>query len=168
MAEFINQNKVKVEEIGSKVKVPENTYARLMYYLSCVETVINYDKENFISDYKHYDSLNATQKKVIVNLCELFNPSLLNKIGAFIVDEKLLPDNTSNQFFKITDQKIGIHKNKNIMIGGQSVKISKIMVCNKNWLDRNYFTPIKTIYKIEILADSFAKVILNSLKNVSD
>ena len=65
MSSFFN-NKVNVESIGKTVTIPNNDIARLMYYLSCVGTVINYDNMDTISDYEHYYLLNAEQKEIIL------------------------------------------------------------------------------------------------------
>ena len=45
MSATLGYNSLKVEAIGQKVYVPDNDYARLMYYLSCVFTVIQYDAD---------------------------------------------------------------------------------------------------------------------------
>ena len=47
-----------------------------------------------------------------------------------------------NDFLKITDERIGVHVNQEIMIGGRSVKVLHIMVCKNNWLDKYYNIPI--------------------------
>ena len=167
MCEIINQSTIKMEPFGVIATVPNDDYARLMYYLSCVETVINYDKMNKLSDYENYKSLNSTQKKLLLDLCELMDPKLLIGARIFRVNEDLLLDNNSNQFYKITDQKIGISRNKEIMIGGKTVKILKIMVCKKNWLQEYYFNPIKNIYIKEKMASCLAEALLSSLKLIA-
>ena len=136
MFEYISQNKFKVEHIGKEVTVANNDYAKLMYYLSCIDSVINYGKMNMLIDYENYHLLSATQKEIILNLCKKLNPRIFIDAGIFIVDEKLLPENNSNQFYQITDQRIGIHINQHIMIGGRTVKVLKIMACNLNWLNK--------------------------------
>ena len=167
MCEIISQNRIKMEPFGVKIIVPDNDYARLMYYLSCVETVIDYDKINMLSDYQNYKSLNSTEKEILLKLCELLSPKLLISARIFRVNEDLLLDNNSNQFYKITDQKIGISRNKEIMIGGKTVKILKIMVCSKDWLQRNYYNPIKNIYIIEKMASCLTEALLSSLKLIA-
>jgi hypothetical protein len=168
MFEYISQNKFKVEHIGKEVTVANNDYAKLMYYLSCIDSVINYGKMNMLIDYENYHLLSATQKEIILNLCKKLNPRIFIDAGIFIVDEKLLPDNYSNRFYKITDLKVGIKLNQEIVIGGKSVKILKIMVCNSNWIKNNYITPIKNILGIKLLSGFIADALLNSAKNASN
>jgi len=164
MCAFYNQNRMKVEAIGRKVTIPDNDYAKLMYYLSCVGSVINYDKMDVLGDYDRYYLLNADQKDIILKTCEVLNPKIFINAGAFIVDEKLLPGNNSNQFYQITDQRIGIHINQHIMIGGRSVKVLKVMACNINWLNNYYINPIKNIHRVKNFAFCFAKALMDASK----
>ncbi len=58
---------------------------------------------------------------------------------------------SNNQFYRIEDERIGIHVSQELIIGGSSVKVLKLMACNDTWLSRNYFNPIKEIesqYKV--------------------
>ena len=44
MSATLGINKLLVEKIGTKVQLPNNDLARLMYYLNCVFSVIQYDQ----------------------------------------------------------------------------------------------------------------------------
>ena len=44
MSAIFNEGRIEVEVIGRTVTIPDNDFARLMYYLSCVDTVISYDE----------------------------------------------------------------------------------------------------------------------------
>ena len=138
-----------------------------MYYLSCVDAVISYNKSDMLSDYQHYYLLNPAQKDILVKTCELLNPKIFINAGIFIVDDKLLL-NGSNQFYQITDQRIGIHINREIMIGGRVVKVLKVMACNINWLNSYYITPLKNIHSVKNLAYCLAKVLTTSPNNFSN
>ena len=168
MFKYISQDKFKIEEIGKDVTVANNDYAKLMYYLSCVDSVINYGGMNMLIYYKNYHLLSSTQKEIILKLCRELNPRIFIDAGIFILDEKILPDKYNNQFYKITDEKVGVKLNQEIVIGGKSVKILKIMVCNSNWIKKNYITPIKNILGIKILSRCIADALLNSAKNASN
>ena len=159
MCAFFNQNRMKVEAFGTIANIPDNDYAKLMYYLSCVDTVINYGKSDMLSDYQHYYLLNEPQKEILLKTCEIFNPKIFIKAGIFIIDDKLIPPNYTNQFYQITDQRIGIHINQEIMIGGRVVKVLKVMACNINWLDKFYITPLKNIHNMKNFVYTFAKAL---------
>ena len=145
MSATLGINKLLVEKIGTKVQLPNNDLARLMYYLNCVFSVIQYDQNNKISDYKRYYNLNEEEKALVYTLAILFNPKIFISAGVFIVNPELLSDNNANEFFKITDERIGVHVNQEIMIGGRAVKVLKIMVCNSSWIERYYFSPLKNM-----------------------
>ena len=138
-----------------------------MYYLSCVDSVIDYGKMNMLIDYKNYHLQTSTQKEIILKLSRELNPKIFIDAGIFILDEKILLDNYNNQFYKITDEKVGVKLNQEIVVGGKSVKILKIMVCNSNWI-KKIITPIKNILGIKILSRCIADALLNSAKNASN
>ena len=145
MSATLGVNKVKVEAYGTITTVPNDNYARLMYYLDCVLTVIEYDRSNKLTDYQHYYNLNNAEKKAVIQLALLLNPKLFIDSSIFIVSQDLLPDSSGNKFYKITDERVGVHVTQNILIGGRTVKVLNIMACNSAWLERNYFTPLERI-----------------------
>ena len=143
-----NFNRMHVQEMDMEiVDIPDDDVAKLMYYLSCVDTVINYQGIDRLSDYQNYDSLSVDELILLFKLVLIFNPKYFVEKGVFIIDENLLPDNLSNQFYKITDERIGIHINNEIFIGGRTVNVLKVMACNEDWLIQYYFTPWKNIFE---------------------
>lgn len=139
---------VEVEPIGVKVTIPNNDIAKLMYYLSCVITVISYTQDDILSDYEHYYLLNSNQKKVLFNLVASLNPLIFIKAGVFILDPTLVPNDMINEFYQITDHKIGIKVQNKIMVGGQWIKVQKIMACKPFWLYKYYIFPMENLRKI--------------------
>ena len=162
MSAFFNEDRIRVEAIGRTVTIPNNDIARLMYYLSCVDTVISYDELDLLSDYENYDLLNAEQKELLLKLVEILHREIFIKAGIFIIDENLIPDGFNNEFYQITDQRIGIHINQEIMIGGRYVTVLKIMACNVTWLNKYYYTPIKNIYNMKDFIYYFSKLVASS------
>ena len=145
MLNTIGISNLKVEKTGVTTNVPKNDLAKLMYYLSCVFIVINYEHNNKLSDYKNFSNLNEQEKKLVYTLSILFEPKIFISAGIFIVKPELLPPSRANDFFKITDERIGVHVSNEIIIGGRTVKVLNIMVCKTPWLDRNYYSPLKNI-----------------------
>ena len=139
-------NHLSLEKIGVEVQVPNNNLARLMYYLSCIFTVIQYNENNKFSDYTHYYYLNEEEKKTVFTLAGLFEPKIFFEAKVFVPDNGILTGNFGNEFFKITDERIGVHVNQEIIIGGRSVRVLKIMACKNDWLDKNYYTPLRGLY----------------------
>ena len=71
----------------------------------------------------------------------------------FILNSRLLRPEFDNEFFKITDERIGIHINEEVMLGGRQVKVLEIMACNENWIQTYYLDPIKNINNMKKIAD---------------
>lgn len=138
-------NKLQLRAYGEATTVPNNNIAKLMYYLDCVSTVIEYDKYNILTDYQHYYELTFEQKKAVYELALLLHPKIFIDAGIFIVDPALLIDDLSNKFYKITDETIGVHANQQIVVGGKTVRVLNVMACDSSWLNRNYYIPLQAI-----------------------
>ena len=143
-----NVQNSRVYAFGERTSVPNDNVAKLMYYLSCVDIVINYNEIDRLTDYQNYDLLTKDDMVELFKLVLLFNPKIFIDAGVFIIDESLLPYDLDNQFYKITDERIGIYVNDEIMIGGRNVKVLNVMVCNEDWLERNYYRPWKNLFEL--------------------
>ena len=86
MSATLNYNSIHVQAIGRTVAVPDNDIARLMYYLSCVGTVISYDQTDRLTDYEHYYRLTKNEEELLLKLIVIFNPKIFIDAGIFIVD----------------------------------------------------------------------------------
>ena len=154
-----NFSRMRIQELDMyTVNVPDDDVARLMYYLSCVDTVIDYQEIDNLSDYQNYDLLTVDEMVELFKLVLLFNPKYFVEKGIFIIDENLLPDGLGNQFYQITDERIGLHVNNEIFIGGRTVQVLKVMACNMDWLIRNYFNPWKNIFEMADQMERYKKV----------
>ena len=145
MAATLIADKYNISEFGSETRIPDNDIARLMYYMNCVCVVLEINENSALTDYKNYDVLDNDQAKLVYALALAFQPALLIQAGVFIVDSTLLDGDYTNQFFEITNEKIGFHVNQELMIGGKTVRVKKLMACNNKWLSSYYFNPIDRI-----------------------
>ena len=143
MSATLARKNLQIRAFGSKANVPKNPIANLMYYLNCVATVIDYH-DPLLTDYHNYELLSGEELLAVYQLATLLNPQLFIQAGIFIVDQNLLLD-FSNQFYEIADETIGIHVNSEIIIGGKTVKVLKVMACNENWLVDSYYKPMNQI-----------------------
>ena len=148
MSATLDYNSLKIEATGSETLVPNNDLAKLMYYLSCVFAVIQYNEDNKFSDYKHYYNLSKEDEKTVIGLALLLNPKLFLDAHIFVLEPNLVPYGYNNEFYKITDQRIGVHINEEIIIAGKAVRVLKIMACEKKWLNSNFYDPITSINKV--------------------
>ena len=132
-----------VKNTGRTTYVPDNNLAKLMYYLDCATTVIQYDLEGRLTDYKNYDRLRAEEEELVVDLVKIVEPDFLIKHYLFLVGEKYIGYYPSdNKFLEITNNIFGLHIDSEIMVAGVARRVNKIMVCRECWLKEYYYDPM--------------------------
>ena len=132
-----------VKLTGRTVYVPDNSIAKLMYYLGCVAAVIQFDRNSKLLEYQDYYLLSEEEEQTVVTLALLFNPKILSDNHLFLVGSNYVPFGEKNQFYEITNNKFGIHVSSEIIIGGVARKILKFMGCTNSWLERYYYEPLR-------------------------
>ena len=75
-------------------------------------------------------------------------------LSLFIVSPTLVPYGSTNEFYQITDDRIGVHVNSEVVIGGRVIKVLKIMACTEDWINRYYFNPASSYSKLRITSVS--------------
>ena len=139
---------VTVKDITTKVIVPGDPKAKLMYYLNCISVVLNTDKLNRYTNYSQYYIIPDSEISTIVAFARIFNPEEMLKLGIFILEDDI---DLGNKFLEITDKTMGIHANQEFVIGGIVVRVLKIMLCTKAWIQTYYYEPIVNIFKPKII-----------------
>ena len=148
------QNTFKVKDITVKVFVPENPKAKLMYYLNCISQVLNTNTLNRYINYSQYYNIPDSEISDIKKKKKIFNPEDMLKLGIFIMEDYI---DLGNRFFEITDETMGIHANQEFVIGGIVVRVLKIMLCTKAWIQTYYYEPIVNIFKPNIYVPAPSK-----------
>ena len=142
MAAFVAQ-RVGMRDVSRTVTVPANAKAKLMYYLSCVKTVIQLNDSPLrrLTDYHNYHLLTDPEIDALLAMVVLFSPDeLLGKV--FFPDEDC--GGGSNQFFELSAVSHMLAVTDNVLIGGERKRVAKVMFFRRSWLDNNYFTPLRT------------------------
>ena len=145
-SETIAMDNFRVKPIENIPNVPSNPKAKLIYYLSCVKNLINYDDNIHIS--QKYYALTESELNDLYETAKLLNPSLFINSRIIIVDPRLLYNNSNIQFYEKTDSNIYFHPNEEILIDGKIVKVLKVMACTEQWLTTYYYEPIIEVYNI--------------------
>ena len=134
-------NRFRIRDTSVNVNIPPNDLAKLMYYLSCVNSVIRVaDLSPYINYNVYY--LMLGQINTIINLAKIYSPDKMISCKAFIQDDSL---GDQNKFFQITDETYGVHANEEFFIGGKTVRISQIMVYRNDWILKNYYLPLRRL-----------------------
>ena len=142
MAGFVAQ-RVGMRDVSRTVTVPDNARAKLMYYLSCVKTVIQLNDSPLrrLTDYHNYHLLTDPEIDALLAMVILFSPDeLLGKV--FFPDEDC--GGWNNQFFELTAVSHMLAVTDNILIEGERKRVAKVMFFQRSWLDNNYLTPLRS------------------------
>jgi len=146
MAAIVQQG-MHIEATGTRVSVPNNNIARLMYYLSCLNSCIDFIPEE-ATQYSKYHLLSEGDKASIVALCVLVSPDLLlGKVLFPVPPGSPLLNGSSNEFYKITEASRILAADQVgddvVVIDGKRVKVTKFMVLSETWLMNHYINPLK-------------------------
>src|SRR5690348_8131370 len=124
MSAFLQINEIEIKRTGTKVTVPDNDVARLMYYLKCVCTTIDCkndpDIQRFIS-YQNWQQLSVNEQKALIVLCYTISPEILNDKVFFQKDELCIDSN--NEFYEISQVKNQVLAVESIFIAGQTRQV---------------------------------------------
>ena len=129
---------------GEKTSVPKPWPAKFMYYLECVFAIIQIDVPAKYTDYQNYHLLSEKEEQTVMDLFQMFKIQFMkeNSLIIEVEDKDLIPDDSLNQFFDITDSRLNVKVKPKIVIAGEERKILKVMVCRTEWLFRNVMFPV--------------------------
>lgn len=145
MALFGQRQVIHVKETGQTVQVANNPTARLMYYFKCVLSTIQPEESalTYYGNHANYQSLDTSEKRLLLALCVAFSPDKLIDVGIFHPAENL--GDSSNKFFEISHEQTTIAAGEGIVIGGYRVRAMKIMMFDRSWLQTNYLNPMRQL-----------------------
>ena len=131
-----------MKDISATVTVPANPKAKLMYYLSCVKTVIQLDDSTLqrLTDYHNYHLLTDPETDALLAMVILFSPDEL--IGKVFFHNEDCRGGT-NQFLELSAVSHMLAVTDNVLIGGERKRVAEVMLFKMSWMDKNYFTPLK-------------------------
>lgn len=132
-------------KFGTTVSVPNADIAKIMYYIDCVCTVIEYDDQD-ISRYRNYANwanMSDEEDRLIFILALAFSPKDLE--GRVFFNNPQLTGDSSNQFYEIGQVQRSLVVVQSILIAGQQRRVKKIMAYTPAWMQRNYFEPMKNL-----------------------
>ncbi|CAF4242487.1 unnamed protein product [Rotaria sp. Silwood2] len=130
---------------GETVNVPNADIARIMYYLDCVCTVIDYN-DNDIRRYRNYlnwRNMSDEDDRFIFLLALALSPDELED-KVFFNAPSLCPD-SNNQFYEIGQVRNQLMIVQSIVIGGRSRQVKRIMAYEQIWMRRNYYEPMQRL-----------------------
>ena len=144
MAVFGNAQ-VQFKKVGVKVQIPESDIGKIMYYLNCVCTVVEYN-DNDMRRYRNYSNWRAMsdeEDRLIFVLAAALSPDEFE--GKVFFNAPNLCREASNEFYEIGQVRNLFVISQSILIGGQSRQVKQIMTYKPAWMQRNYFQPMANL-----------------------
>ena len=142
MAAFVGE-RVRIRDTSVSVSVPQNSKAKLMYYLNCVATVIQLDDPALsrLKNYQSYYLLSEEETDALLALVILLSPDeLIGKV--FFPSEDC--GGHSNQFYELSAVSHMVAVADNIVIGGERKRVGKIMFFQRSWMENKKILPRST------------------------
>lgn len=147
------KQELSVERTGTTVSVPNHPIGRLMYYLSCVDNLVDFGLPSKVTDYGHTSLLTYDDENAILVFAAILSPDVFVENKVMVNSDELCPDG-GNEFYKITNTRAAVAATREFVIGGKTVHTLEIMAFTMSWLRRNYIEPMEQYEKrIQAIAD---------------
>ena len=142
---FLGQVKYNLKETGTKVVVPNDPRAKLMYYLNSICSVLELDDNPDINRLRRYQNycLNREDRDLLIQLCILLKPDIL--LNKCIFQNDGLCKDSANKFYELEQLRNTLLVAGNIMIGGRNRRVTSIMTFKMSWLNDNWTRPMQEL-----------------------
>ena len=133
-----------VKASGQDVNVPDRAINKVSYFLRCATLSCGLDFiEDDLVDYKNAHYLSSDRQDAILILAFIkFNLESFTAKTIFLdCANNILPRNTSNKFYELEQARQHVEAQEYVMIEGNILKMHKIMICNRQWIHKNYVKP---------------------------
>ncbi|CAF0775026.1 unnamed protein product [Rotaria sordida] len=142
---MIQNTNFDVKAFGKNVTIPNADIAKIMYYIDCVCTVIDYNDREIqrYRNYSNWANMSDAEDRLIFILALALSPDELeNKV--FFNSPQLCP-NSNNQFYEIGQIKNQLLIVQSLFIGGQQRNVKKIMAYKPAWMQTFYLQPMRNL-----------------------
>ena len=142
---FVNNVNYDVKPFGKSVTVPDTPIAKIMYYLDCVCTVVDYNDGDIrrYRNHSNWANMSDEEDRMIFLLALALSPDELEDKVFF--NSPQLCYESSNQFYEIGQVRSQLLIVQSVLIGGQQRKVKKIMAYKQSWLQNNYLQPMQQL-----------------------
>ena len=130
---------------SSRVTVPDNDLARLMYYLNCVFTAIEYNDQD-VRKYRNYHNwslLNNAEQRMVYLYASALSPDIFD--GKVFFNSDQLCVDSSNKFYEFSQVRHQLLAVQSILVAGQTRQVKKIMTYKMSWITNCYYGPMQRL-----------------------
>jgi hypothetical protein len=132
-----------IAKTGTKVIVPDNDVARLMYYLHCVTIGCGLDfLQDDLVDYQNFHVLSRLRTDLVFKTAYQLSPDEVSGKIIFPGDASVIPAGCNNEFYSITAAAQVVSLQRSVIIAGELKDVSKVMFYEPAWLEKFYVEPI--------------------------
>ncbi|CAF2941982.1 unnamed protein product [Rotaria sp. Silwood2] len=144
MAMFQSTN-YDVKAFGRNVTIPNADIAKIMYYIDCVCTMIEYNDRDIqrYRNFSNWANMSDEEDRLIFILALALSPDELED-KVFFNSPQLCP-NSNNQFYEIGQIKNQLLVVQSVFIGGQQRHVKKIMAYKQAWMQNFYYEPMRNL-----------------------
>ena len=135
---------IELKATGTRCSVPNTPEAKLKFYLSNVNCLVDFD---IPYNYRNYNEpcSSLEEKENLLALAVLLSIDIFIEAKVMIhVDS--LPGGFQNEFYELTDRKLGFYADNDIVIAGRHVKVLKFMAFTDSYL-LDYVQSLKDLDK---------------------
>lgn len=146
MALGLQRTQIELKKTGTTVSVPNNPWARLMYYFNCVCSCVDVDNDSELRklrNYSNYYNLTSDEKGALLGLCLAVSPDKLIGVLFFHSDNI----DSGNEFYELSAVRTKMVVSESFLVGGQEKKVQSIMMFKKVWMDTYYIQPLRDIQR---------------------
>jgi hypothetical protein len=140
---FLFANQYSLRPTSSRATVPDNDLARLMYYLNCVFSAIEYNDQDVrkYRDYHNWSFLSDAEQHMVLILALTFDPREFENKVFFHSDQ--LSGDSGNKFYDFIEVRHQLLAVQSIAIAGQTRQVKKIMTYKTAWMQKYYYNSIE-------------------------
>jgi hypothetical protein len=140
---YMFRDQLGLRPTSSRATVPDNDLARLMYYLNCVFSAIEYKDQDVrrYRDYRNWSLLSGAEQRMVLVLALALSPDEFDGKVFFHSDQ--LCGDSGNKFYEFSQVRHQLLAVQSIVVAGQTRHVKKIMTYKMSWIQYNYVEPIK-------------------------
>lgn len=121
------ENSLHLKDSSVSVTVPNYPIARLMYYIDCIDSLIDLEIPSKLTDYSNYGRLTTKEENQILVYASLLHPNIFIERGILFENDKYCGD-SNNKFYEITAIKKHRVISNNFYIKGKLVRVLNIIM----------------------------------------
>ena len=133
-------NEPKQEE---EKEVPDDKLAKLMYYLSSIFKIVDYQIEERYYYYPNFYLLTKGEEETVLKLVNIFKPEIMQNLSLFLSNSDLLSPEEDHKYYELTSEILGKPLPSEVVIDNTNLKVLKVMACNESWINKYYDQPLQ-------------------------